>query len=248
MIFKKSNIQIIIIFCFISCSYFKSIEIYEEIKMDFNYCKSTKDLLSIDNMCEGTALRNLSETLDCIDDLKRLKTDILENNEFIETKHNKKVVYLSNGEYFQTSCQKIERVYIPQIFDFCTKDILLYFYANGIKTFGFLSVFGIIKDTSFKIECSDKYSTVRIDNFQFIKYRNMIKVNNLLPISEALQNKLNTKVEEKIADLMITSLNSKNPFMIAMVCISVFTFLLIVLMISLLNTRKKKSLFNFLLR
>jgi hypothetical protein len=157
-------------------------------------------------MCESTTSQNISETVECIDDLRKLKTEILTNNEFIQTKYNSKVIYLSNGEYFQTSCQKIQRVYVAQIFDKCTKDIFVYFYSNGKKTFDFLSTYGIIKSKSLHVECTEEYSTVQIDNLQFIKHKNLIKVNNLLPISEALKRKLNEKVEEKIADIMLTSL------------------------------------------
>ena len=139
-------------------------------------------------------------------------------------------------------------VYIAQIFDKCTKDIFLYFYANGIKTFGFLSTYGIIKDTSIEIECSNMLSTLQIDNYQFIKNKNMIKVDNILPISEALQRRLDAKIEEKVTDLLLSSFNSKNPLMIAFACLSVFTFLLIVIVVSFLNTRKKKGLFNFLFK
>jgi hypothetical protein len=209
MFSTKSYIQIIIIISFISFSFLKSIEIYKEIKKDFYYCKSKTDLLNIDNMCESSVLQNISESFECINDLKKLKTEILDNNQFIETKHYNKVIYLSNGEYFKKNCQKVERVYIAQIFDKCTKDIFLYFYTNGIKTFGFLSTYGTIKDTSIEVECSEGYSKLQIDNFQFIKNKNMVKVDNLLPISKALQRRLDAKLEEKVADLMISSFNKE---------------------------------------
>lgn len=244
----KINFQIIIIISSIFFIYSKNIGIYEEIEKSFNYCQSSSAKLSIDIMCETFQSINNSKIIECIDDLKRLKTEILESNEFIETKHNDKVVFILNGEYYQTNCSKIDKIYIPRIFEKCTKDIFLYFYNNGVKTFGFLSTFGIIKSSSIQTECTDQYSTVEIGNYQFIKYKNMIKVNNLKPIPGALKNKLDVKVEQKIADLMISSLNSKNPYMIALVCLSIFTFLTVVFLVSLMKTRKKKSLLNFLFR
>jgi len=243
-----SNFQIIFIISTVSFTYSKSLETYEIIKNDFQYCQSSSQAFKIDTMCENTHNRNQSEIIECIKDLKNLKTEILENNEFIETKHNNKVIYLSNGEYFHASCRKIETIYIPRIIDKFTKDIFLYFYDNGIKTYGFLSAFGIIKSESYQEACNEIYSTIQIGNFQFIKYKNMIKANNLLPISEALKKKLEDRVEQKLADLMISSINSKNPYMVALACLSVFTFLLVILMVSLLNTRKKKSLLDFLFR
>lgn len=109
----KINFQIIIIISSIFFIYSKNIGIYEEIEKSFNYCQSSSAKLSIDIMCETFQSINNSKIIECIDDLKRLKTEILESNEFIETKHNDKVVFILNGEYYQTNCSKIDKIYIP---------------------------------------------------------------------------------------------------------------------------------------
>ena len=112
---------------------------------------------------------------DYIDKLENYKFD--EFQEFPNNSSNYIYRWL-NGDFFNTTCDTINKINLYRNVNNCFKDILVSFLGpNGIID-GFLTQNGVLRRKSFKVKCFLKQVTFWIKNIEFVKYKNFVEILN----------------------------------------------------------------------
>jgi hypothetical protein len=169
---------------------------------NFKYCKKTTELVDIFDEC-----LNLNESFRhiCMNDLKIWKETNLVEDEFYQFNYDKDLIlyHLQNKTFYKPYCANVSRIYIMQSNNICTKDFLVYFFANNEKQLAYLTINGILRDRSIEILCLNYLKYYFIKDMRLIRFQNLISIDITNSSAQQIFNM------NKIAENMLIELYHK---------------------------------------
>lgn len=169
---------------------------------NFKYCKKTLEIADIFDECV-----NLNESYRhiCNNDLRIWKETNLVEDEFYQFNYDKDFIlyHLQNKTFYKSYCTNVSKIYIIQSNNICTKDFLVYFFANGEKHIAYLTVNAILREKSIEINCLNNLKYYFIKNLKLIRFQNMISIDLMNSSSQKILNM------DKITENMLIELYHK---------------------------------------
>lgn len=137
-------------------------------------CKSTKKSINLEHEC--SVHNDIIEKLQCVSTYNAFEDIRDEEDEFHRVKLLKKtiVVYSNDGKIYQTKCEKVENVELPnQVVKTCTRDLPISYTINGIKSLGYINKIGIIREDSISQECRNEIEVFNIENLKAARFKDL---------------------------------------------------------------------------